>query len=169
MHIVQDARPAAATCRNARTPAAAAAEFTWEIAMIKTKTAPYGITLLRVSLGVLFLAHVALKIFVFTIPGFVAYFAPLGLPAVAAYGVIALELVGGLALILGVYAPWVAVPLAIEMLGTIVLVHGHGTSTEASDPAGMSHLRNVGAPVRVTLRAQCSRASGGMCEICPAP
>ena len=93
--------------------------------MIKTTTAPYGIALLRVSLGVLFLAHVALKIFVFTIPGFVGYFASLGLPAVAAYGVIALELVGGVALVLGIYAPWVAVPLAIEMFGTIVMVHGH--------------------------------------------
>ena len=57
-------------------------------------------------------------------PGFVGYFGSLGLPAVVAYAVIALELFGGLALILGVYAPWVALPLALEMLGTIVLVHG---------------------------------------------
>ena len=41
--------------------------------MIKTSTAHYAALLLRVSLGVLFLAHVALKIFVFTVPGFVAY------------------------------------------------------------------------------------------------
>ena len=93
--------------------------------MINTRTAPYGIALLRVSLGVLFLAHVGLKIFVFTIPGFVGYFASLGLPALAAYAVIALELLGGIALVFGVYAPWVAVPLAAEMLGTIVMVHGH--------------------------------------------
>ncbi len=93
--------------------------------MTNIKTAPYGTTLLRVSLGVLFLAHVGLKIFVFTIPGFVGYFASLGLPAVAAYGVLVLELLGGLALILGIYAPWVAVPLALEMLGTIIMVHGH--------------------------------------------
>jgi len=45
-------------------------------------------------------------------------------PAVAAYLTIALELFGGFALILGIYAPWVAVPLAVEMLGTVVLVHG---------------------------------------------
>lgn len=93
--------------------------------MTNVNTAPYGIALLRVSLGVLFLAHVGLKILVFTVPGFIGYFASLGLPAVAAYGVIALELVGGLALVLGVYAPWVAVPLAFEMLGTIIMVHGH--------------------------------------------
>ena len=92
--------------------------------MIKTSTAPYAALLLRVSLGVMFLAHVGLKLFVFTIPGFVGYFASLGLPAIAAYAVIALELLGGLALVFGVYASWVALPLAVEMLGTIVLAHG---------------------------------------------
>jgi putative oxidoreductase len=52
------------------------------------------------------------------------YFASLGLPAIVAYGTIALELLGGIALILGIYVSWVALPLAIEVLGTIVLVHG---------------------------------------------
>ena len=92
--------------------------------MIKSSTAPYAALLLRVSLGIMFLAHVGLKIFVFTIPGFVGYFASLGMPAILAYAVIALELVGGVALILGIYADWVAVPLALEMLGTIFIVHG---------------------------------------------
>ena len=92
--------------------------------MIKTSTAPYAALLLRVSLGVMFLAHVGLKVFVFTIPGFVGYFGSLGFPAVLAYAVIALEFVGGIALILGIYAPFVALPLAVEMLGTIVLAHG---------------------------------------------
>ena len=92
--------------------------------MIKTSTSPYAALLLRVSLGIMFLAHVGLKIFVFTVPGFVGYFASLGLPAIAAYAVIALEFFGGLALILGIYASWVALPLALEMLGTIALVHG---------------------------------------------
>jgi putative oxidoreductase len=92
--------------------------------MIKQSTAPYAVLILRVSLGIMFLAHVGLKIFVFTIPGFVGFFASMGLPAILAYGVIALELLGGVALILGIYASWVAVPLALEMLGTVILVHG---------------------------------------------
>ncbi len=92
--------------------------------MIKASTAPYAALLLRVSLGILFLAHVGLKFFVFSIPGFVGYFGSLGLPAPLAYAVIALELLGGLALILGIYAPLVALPLALEMLGTIVFAHG---------------------------------------------
>ncbi|KVE33780.1 DoxX family protein [Burkholderia sp. TSV86] len=92
--------------------------------MIKLDTAPYAALLLRMSLGILFLAHASLKIFVFTIAGFVGYFASLGLPPIAAYLTIALELFGGLALVLGVYSPWVALPLALEMLGTVFMVHG---------------------------------------------
>lgn len=92
--------------------------------MINPRTAPYAALLLRISLGILFLAHVGLKFFVFSIPGFVGFFGSLGLPAIAAYLTIALELVGGIALIFGIYASWVAIPLAIEMLGTIVMVHG---------------------------------------------
>jgi putative oxidoreductase len=92
--------------------------------VIKATTAPYAALLLRVTLGIMFLAHVGLKVFVFTIPGFVGFFASLGLPAIVAYAVIALEFLGGLALILGIYASLVALPLALEMLGTIVFVHG---------------------------------------------
>jgi putative oxidoreductase len=92
--------------------------------VINQKTGPYAVLLLRVSLGLLFLAHVGLKIFVFTIPGTVGFFQSLGFPAAVAYAVIALELLGGIALIVGFYAPYVALPLAIEILGTIVTVHG---------------------------------------------
>ncbi|VVE29681.1 LysR family transcriptional regulator [Pandoraea pneumonica] len=93
--------------------------------MIDTKTAPYAALLLRVSLGILFLAHLSLKVFVFTIPGFVGFFGSLGLPPFLAYVTMAVELVGGLMLITGFYARWAALPLAVLMLGTIVSVHGH--------------------------------------------
>lgn len=83
--------------------------------MTKT-TAPYAALLLRLSLGLMFLAHVSLKLFVFSVPGFVGYFASLGLPAIAAYAVIALELLGGRALIFGIYASWVA-PVVLLLLG----------------------------------------------------
>jgi putative oxidoreductase len=92
--------------------------------MIDRSSAPYGILLLRVSLGVLFIAHAAAKIFVYTIPGTIQYFQSLGLPAVMAYAAIALELLGGIALVIGLYAPYVALPLAIHMLATIVFEHG---------------------------------------------
>jgi putative oxidoreductase len=91
--------------------------------MIRQNSAPYAALLLRVSLGVLFVAHALLKIFVFTIPGTVEFFQSLGLPGPIAYAVIALELFGGIALILGWYAPYFVVPLGLDLIGAIVKVH----------------------------------------------
>lgn len=81
-------------------------------------------TLLRVSLGGLFLAHAGLKLFVFTPAGTAGYFASLGLPGPLAYLVIAAELFGGLALILGVYTRWVSLALVPILLGSIYAPHG---------------------------------------------
>lgn len=79
---------------------------------------------LRVSMGVLFLAHAGLKLFVFTPAGTAGYFASLGLPAALAYVVIAAELFGGIALILGVYSRWVSLALVPILLGAIYTPHG---------------------------------------------
>lgn len=81
-------------------------------------------TILRVSMGVLFLAHAGLKLFVFTPVGTAGYFASLGLPGPLAYLVIAAELFGGLALILGVYSRWVSLALVPILLGSIYVPHG---------------------------------------------
>lgn len=79
---------------------------------------------LRVTLGLLFLAHVSLKLFVFTPAGTAGFFQSLGLPGFLAYVVIAMELFGGIALIVGYQTRWVALALAPVLLGTIVTVHG---------------------------------------------
>jgi putative oxidoreductase len=81
-------------------------------------------TLLRVSMGALFLAHAGLKLFVFTPAGTAGYFASLGLPGPLAYLVIAAELIGGIALILGVYSRWVSLALVPILLGSIYVPHG---------------------------------------------
>ena len=81
-------------------------------------------TILRVSMGVLFLAHSGLKLFVFTPAGTAAYFASLGLPGPLAYLVIATELFGGIALILGVYSRWVSLALIPILLGSIHVPDG---------------------------------------------
>ena len=91
--------------------------------MIDNRTAPYGALILRVSMGLLFLAHGALKIFVFTLAGTAQYFASLGLPAWLGYAIIALEIFGGLALVLGIYARAVAIVFAVELLAAVVIVH----------------------------------------------
>lgn len=79
---------------------------------------------LRVSLGGLFLAHAWLKIFVFTPAGTAGYFESLGFPAALAYLVIAAELLGGIALILGVYSRVVSLALIPILLGSIYAPHG---------------------------------------------
>ena len=80
--------------------------------------------ILRVSMGILFLAHAGLKLFIFTPAGTAGYFASLGLPEPLAYLVIAAELFGGIALILGVYSRWVSLALVPILLGSIYVPHG---------------------------------------------
>jgi putative oxidoreductase len=91
--------------------------------MIDERTVPYAALLLRVALGLLALAHAGLKVFALTVPGFVKYFAGLGLPPWFAYAIIAFEVLGGAALIVGVLTRWVALLFAGELAGTIVKVH----------------------------------------------
>lgn len=81
-------------------------------------------TILRTSMGILFLAHAGLKLFIFTPAGTAAYFASLGLPGPLAYLVIAAELLGGMALILGIYSRWVSLALVPILLGSIYVPHG---------------------------------------------
>ena len=92
--------------------------------MIDLATAPYAALILRVCLGVMFIAHALLKWLVFTLPGTVAFFRSLGLPGWFAYVTICVELVGGAALIGGIYARYAALLLIPLILGTIVTVHG---------------------------------------------
>jgi putative oxidoreductase len=66
--------------------------------------AAWGITLLRLSLGTMWIAHALLKLVVFTLPGTAQFFASVGFPGWLAYPVFAAELIGGLAILLGVYA-----------------------------------------------------------------
>ena len=94
--------------------------------MIDNQTAPYAALILRVSMGVLFIAHGLLKVLVFTIPGTVAFFESLGLPAIAAYATIAAELIGGVALILGIGTRVVALGLIPLMLGATWAHFGNG-------------------------------------------
>lgn len=92
--------------------------------MIDNRTAPYAVLLLRLTLGVLFLAHAALKLFVFTPAGTAGFFGSLGLPGWLAYVTIVWEIAGGLALILGIVPRLVALALVPVLLGAIVTVHG---------------------------------------------
>ncbi|GAB5482739.1 MAG: DoxX family protein [Parasphingorhabdus sp.] len=86
----------------------------------------YGATITRLSLGVVLLAHGLLKVFVFTIPGTVSFFASLGLPAIVAYLTIFGEIVGGAALIAGLYSRLTALLSLPILLGATWTHAGNG-------------------------------------------
>ena len=83
------------------------------------------ITVLRVILGFLFAAHGWQKFNEWTIAGTQAAFTQMGVPAanVSAPFIAGLELIGGIALILGALTRVVAVLLAVNMIGALFLLH----------------------------------------------
>jgi putative oxidoreductase len=94
--------------------------------MIENRNASYAALVLRLSLGLMFVAHALLKLFVFTLPGTVQYFQSMGLPGPLAYAVFAAELVGGLLLIAGVGTRWVSAALVPVLLGATWAHAGNG-------------------------------------------
>jgi putative oxidoreductase len=87
-------------------------------------TAPYAILVLRISLGLLFLAHGCLKVFVFTLPGTAQFFESVRLPGWMATPVAISELMGGLLLVGGIYTRWVALGLFPILLVATFKAHG---------------------------------------------
>lgn len=94
--------------------------------MTKFSTHDTAAAVLRISSGVLFLAHGLLKVNVFTVAGTVGYFESLGLPGALAYLTIFAEIAGGLALILGVATRAVALALIPVLLGATWVHAGNG-------------------------------------------
>lgn len=81
----------------------------------------YGPLLLRLALGAMWISHGLLKVLVFTLPGTAAFFESKGIPAGLAYPVVAAELLGGLAILAGVYARQVALLLVPILVGALVV------------------------------------------------
>jgi putative oxidoreductase len=94
--------------------------------MIDTRTAPYAAFVLRVALGVMFIAHALLKYAVFTLPGTVKFFESIGLPGPLAYATFWAELIGGALILAGVYSRYVAAALVPVLLGATWAHAGNG-------------------------------------------
>lgn len=95
--------------------------------LLETRT--LGTTLLRLAVGLVFAAHGAQKLFVMTPGGLTGFFASIGIPFAAfnAYFVIALELLGGIAMIAGLGTRIIAALFAVVMAVAIATVHApHG-------------------------------------------
>ncbi|MFC7477290.1 DoxX family protein [Dankookia sp. GCM10030260] len=90
-------------------------------------TAPYAALLLRVGMGTMFLAHGALlKLGTFGVAGTMGYFGSIGYPPALGVLVIAAEILGGLALILGIGVRVVSLALIPLMLGALLQHAGNG-------------------------------------------
>ncbi|MSO89918.1 MAG: DoxX family protein [Rhodospirillaceae bacterium] len=72
------------------------------------------------------IAHALLKLLVFTLPGNAAFFESIGLPGWLGHVTFAAELVGGVLLILGLHARWVALALLPILLGATWAHGGNG-------------------------------------------
>ena len=81
---------------------------------------------LRTAVGSMFIAHAALKYFVFTLPGTAKFFASLGLPGALGYVTFAAELIGGVLLVSGIGTRIVALTLTPFLLGATWAHAGNG-------------------------------------------
>jgi len=89
------------------------------------RTQGWGITVLRVVIGIVFLVHGAQKLFGFGFDGVAGGFERLGIPLPLFFAVVVtlVEFLGGAALILGLFTRLVSIPLVVDMLVATVLVH----------------------------------------------
>ena len=87
-----------------------------------TSSTAWGLLLLRLSLGTMWIAHALLKPLVFTFAGTAQYFESVGIPGVLVGPVFTAELAIGAALILGICARQAAM-LSLPILLTVVWVH----------------------------------------------
>lgn len=90
-----------------------------------TRLQEWGIAILRVVVGIVFLVHGGQKLFLLGFGGVAEFFGQLGIPLPLFFAVVVtlVEFVGGAALILGLFTRLVAIPLAIDMLVATLLVH----------------------------------------------
>src|SRR4051812_26939758 len=80
---------------------------------------PVGPLVLRVTLGLVFLAHAYAKARIFTFAGTEQFFEANHFPGWMTYPVLATELIGGVALVLGLKVRWAAAALVVVMLGAL--------------------------------------------------
>lgn len=99
-----------AVLSRSATPVASASSTAW------------GLLLLRLALGTMWIAHALLKPLVFTFAGTAQFFESAGIPGALVLPVFTLEIAAGTALLLGAYARQAAL-LSLPILLAVVWVH----------------------------------------------
>lgn len=89
-------------------------------------THDYAGLVLRIGLGVMFVAHGLLKVLVFTLPGTVGFFESVGFPGWTAYIVAYAEIGGGVLLLAGLAVRAVSLALIPVLLGATLVHLGNG-------------------------------------------
>jgi putative oxidoreductase len=116
----------------------------------------YGVLLLRLALGTMFIAHsVIYMLMTLTLAGTAEFFVSIGLPAWLAYATFFAEAVGGIFLILGIQARWVALALSPILIGATWAHSGNGwlfASTEGGWEYPLRSLHRPGHARRRRLR-----------------
>lgn len=86
----------------------------------------YAAFVLRIGLGIMFIAHGTLKVMVFTLPGTAGFFESVGFPGWAAYPVAFAEIGGGVLLIAGLAVRSVSLALIPVLLGATYVHMANG-------------------------------------------
>jgi len=99
------------------------------------KNADFGILILRIAIGLVFIVHGYMKLT--NMSGTMAFFGMLGIPAFMAYIVMIVELLGGILILSGFFVQFVGIALAIIMAVAI------GTTSGGKGPFGGHELEMV--------------------------
>ena len=111
--------------RNVRQSGSLLTRSVWQIMKVGGTNPSWGLAVLRLVVGGVFLASGAQKLFQVGHVGVAAMFGSMHIPAplVSAVVVTLIEFLGGIALLLGVFTRWAAALLAMDMLVAVLVVY----------------------------------------------
>lgn len=122
-----------------------------------------GNALLRISLGLMFIAHgLILKYFTFTLAGTAQFFQSIGLPGPLAYVVFLAETIGGILLLINFRTRWVALALLPVLLGAGWVHAGNGWVFSNPNGGWEYPLFLIVISVVVALQAEPARLKSGI-------